>query len=210
MSFISYKNVLVLTKSFKNKGYCVAGIDLDKNKFIRIVKDSEGGALSAMETESISPLSVVSFNAISSPLNDQIENVILVGAFNIIRKEEINIVKELYFNNSFNNTGLIYNEESVLDKFEMQCVNSSLSIAFFTNMEIYKNKNQRFRARFIYNDVEKNFSMTDPEYCYQDCKISEGLMIVSIPSLNNHWNNENSDQPYHKFIAKIFDFSLLS
>ena len=42
------KEILILTKSCKNGGYCVAGIDLETKKSVRLVSDDQGtqGALS--------------------------------------------------------------------------------------------------------------------------------------------------------------------
>ena len=35
------KEVVILTKSYKNKGYCVAGIDAETGEWIRLVSDDE-------------------------------------------------------------------------------------------------------------------------------------------------------------------------
>lgn len=212
MKSILYSEILVLTKSYKDGGFCVAGIDLTNNEFIRLVSNSDGGPLSDTETESISPLTVISFWGIPFPLKNQIENVIIDNEkqISIIRQETISTVEKMFDEKIFHNTGLIYNDEPVLERDIMKNVTSSLSIALFTNMNISKNLQGKYRAKFSYENTQKNFSMTDPEYCNNDYYIHEGLMIISIPLLNNSWNMNNPDKPYFKFIAKIFDLSSLT
>ena len=86
MKSILYSEILVLTKSYKDGGFCVAGIDLTNNEFIRLVSNSDGGPLSDTETESISPLTVISFWGIPFPLKNQIENVIIDSEKQIWKK----------------------------------------------------------------------------------------------------------------------------
>ena len=89
---------LVLTKSAKHSGYCVAGIDLDENRLIRLVSDMAGNAISYHQfTYNEKPIEILSELDIAcrpSPLSVQTENNIL---------EKINSVSRIYSIEEFEN-----------------------------------------------------------------------------------------------------------
>ena len=74
-------NVLVLAKSAKNHELCVAGIDLDTNKLVRLVADESGKEIKKtdfkMDDEEVQVFDKITIKCTPAPLKIQTENVIL-------------------------------------------------------------------------------------------------------------------------------------
>ncbi|GMO67712.1 MAG: hypothetical protein Ta2D_13100 [Rickettsiales bacterium] len=97
------KRILLLTKSDKNKGYCLAGIDLDTNKFVRLVGDKNGAEIKKekcklLNNTEIEPLDVLNIDIIEQcPLLLQPENCLLSenNIFEKIEKYSIDDLQKL-------------------------------------------------------------------------------------------------------------------
>jgi hypothetical protein len=202
------KNILLLTKSSKRKndgkrfGNCVAGIDEDTMKFIRLVFDENGDSLSDDEMP-FEPLDIIQCEIDGPyPIGNQVENHIVdLSTVEKIGNRNIEFIKRLYEENKFQKKSFFGDMNDRIA--DIKVLNYSLSAVIVKNLTIYRDGNFKHRADFTIDDNKaSNISMTDPYY-YQFAKnatknnpflIDNAIIIVSLPS----------DQPYFKFIAKIF------
>ena len=195
---------LVLTKSAKDKAYCVAGIDLDKNKLIRLVSDKEGNAISYSQftcnETSVEILSEIDITCSPSPLNVQTENYIL---------EKINSVNRIYHEDELDdiwgaveNANLLKECTYYVSPDEAQNIRKSLMIVEVSNFGTYEdinNKSQkRTKASFFYNNhYFSDLSITDRDFFAGNIRCSRCKLVLSI-----------SEKPYNDkhyiFIAKVF------
>ena len=81
--------LLILTKSDKNNGYCVVSIN-KFGKFIRLVKNFEGHSLDK-EQFKFGNMDLLTVNVIPAPLINQKENYVLIE---IINQTKTNIKNE--------------------------------------------------------------------------------------------------------------------
>lgn len=210
---MSYKmRLVVLTKSAKHGGFCVAGINLYKNKnwFARIVKNDDGDAVTDEDIAGAKPLDVIEvFVKGNKKKYNQTENFPI--DFNadtpvkIISKETVDYVKDLYNKELFEHIGFFGNSKKSLTEEEIDNLNPkhSLSAIKVNSLRIYKNSHGKHKAEFFFKDeIIRGISMTDPDYCNKDypIKIGEAILIVSLPAEPYEENGL-----YYKFIAKIFE-----
>jgi len=210
---MSYKmKLVVLTKSAKHGGFCVAGINLYKNKnwFARIVKNDDGDAVTDEDIAGAKPLDIIEvFVKGNKKKYNQTENFPI--DFNadtpvkIISKETVDYVKDLYNKELFEHIGFFGNSKKSLTEEEIDNLNPkhSLSAIKVNNLRIYKNSHSKHKAEFFFKDkIIRGISMTDPDYCNKDypIKIGEAILIVSLPAEPYEENGL-----YYKFIAKIFE-----
>ncbi len=195
---------LVLTKSAKNHSFCVAGIDLDKNRLIRLVSDMEGNAISYHQfTHKEKPIEILSEIDIScspAPLSIQTENYLL---------KKINSVNQVYGTDKLDDIWGMVENPNLLNECTYyvspnvaQRIHRSLMIAEVRNFiisEDLNNKNEKkTKAMFFYNNhYFSNLAITDREFFNKSFECSRCKIVLSI-----------SEKPYNNkhyiFIAKIF------
>lgn len=206
------KQICILTKSYKNGGYCVAGIDMNTNEWIRVVTSNnpETDEIREEQIQSINCLDVIEYDFIKSVPNFcQVENWLLNTSIKpkfikTLTIEEvvklIKIEKENYF---------ICNKESALSFDEIVNINRSLFIFNVKDLKIEVKAYDplaeikfKYKCSFKYNDTKyNNISLTDPEYrdiSKNGVNYSNALIIVSLPSIPFI-----RDYKYYKFVAKI-------
>ncbi len=195
---------LVLTKSAKNSGYCVAGIDLDENRLIRLVSDMAGNAISYRQftynEKHIEILSELDIACTPSPLSIQTENYILEKINSVNRIYSIDELDNIW--ETVENANLLKEGTYYVSPYTAQMIHKSLMIAEVCNFRTYadiNNKNEkRTKARFSYNNQYfYDLSITDREFFAENIRCSKCKIVLSI-----------SEKPYNNkhylFIAKIF------
>lgn len=209
------KQVCILTKSYKNGGYCVAGIDIETNSWIRLV-DSEDVRSDEIKKHQmftkkreINCFDVIEVEVVKHiPHKCQIENYLvdsrtqfkIIDTFDL--EKVINLIK-IDKDNFF-----IANREEALDEAEVDAVEKSLFVYLVENLiieatatEYFQEIRYRYKCSFIYKGHQyNNISLTDP--CYRDVeknqlKLSQCLIIASLPCI------PYKNQYFYKFIAKI-------
>lgn len=202
--------VLILTKSAKHHQYCVAGIDLKTNEWVRLVSDDER-TMFALTRDMIKyqnhreceVLDVVNVPIIERrPLKIQKENVLIdkTKYWELVRKADISEIEQ------YLDCGVwIYDgERPYIRESEVGIFNYSLVMYKVNNLVLSEHENnygqKRRKVSFKCNNVQyENWSMTDYEYYNAPLGelADEAIIVVSIPEDDYNGN-------YYKFVAKIF------
>lgn len=199
--------IVILTKSSKRKGYCVAGIDLRTGEWVRLVSSDQvsDGALSDEDMTGsnghiVTPLDIIRTDIERwEPLGCQEENAVLRPGrrWTFLRTasfdEVLKICPKCATEYIYGTNGKYITEEIVTD------MHGSLLLAEITDLIVYRNEFNKLKCSFIYNGHEyHDMSMTDPDYYrYEKCKVGNAHIVVSLPHCD--YNGK-----YYKFVAKIF------
>lgn len=188
---------MVLAKSDKNNGFCVAGVT-KTGKFVRLVKDFEGSALNKEQCK-FNKTDLLTVSVLPAPLVHQKENCVLSRIINQVKTNVT--IKDLmvYTQNPefiFSNTNPWLTEEEINNQ------KTSFLFVEVSELLIYENKEGKHKCDFIYNNNNyKGFSMTDPEFKFRNKRISEALIWVSLP--NAPYNKYGNDL-YYKFVCAVY------
>ena len=195
-----FKDAVILTKSYMQGGFCVAGIDVKTGKWIRFVRDEKGSSMPY--SFPYNPLDVVRVEIDRyNPVRNHTEDYI-VKALKLISRVSLNDVINIH---APENHGFIFgNSSTTLSEQEMQMFNFDYSLIFIRveGMHIYQRKrSNKYVAYFDYNGVYyKNLRITDPIYNPKlgDLYFENAYIVVSMPK------DSFRDGLYYKFVAKIF------
>ena len=214
------KRVLLLAVSCKKGGLCPGGIDLDNpSQWIRIVRDDGyAGSVQSFEIDYAQPLDVIEFTGHPVPRGVQKENWAI--DFNSCRKVQTcqeSIMKSVYEKYGYH--GFWKNSHAYLDEYEMDVVDQeslpSESLLHVRNVFIYKNPSGKAKLDFEWSRFQlKGISMTDPDYydplnAGNEVRISEAIIVVSIPFAADFTFPGCSSGRGYKFVSKIFDCNAL-
>lgn len=199
--------ILILTQSAKHGGLCVAGIDLDSNRLVRLVADASGKEVNGYDfrtsERAIQILDKIQIQAIEAPLKIQTENIILHKINKIIGRCDSQTANNI-MSSVINNGNLLKTQDCAISSLDIVDYDKSLMIAEVRNFEtktITKiDGSQKRKARFMYRGLFYcDISITDPDYFnlkeeiqYDKCKI-----VLSLPE-------DDFNGRYFKFIAKVF------
>ena len=200
---------LVMTKSSKNRGFCVAGFDIDTGEWIRLVSNDieKHGALSYKHmaisgTRQCSVGEVIDVCVIAPiPSLCQTENMLISDM------EQIKLLGRCTNNQICaihpleKPTHIFLNEKSYLTEEEISKLKRSLHFVEVLNLQLSLKPStsgkMKSKASFTYNNVRYNdISMTDPEFNSFDLTAEKAWIVVSLP-------NEafGEDRLYFKFVA---------
>ena len=213
------KDVIILTKSDKNGGYCVAGIDVSSNKLIRLVSEDK-------ETDFALTLKDITYkdNSIMQPLDkisvelkdnqnsiNQPENYIIDSNKQFLKIGQTNKTTiEKYITDKPN---IFYNSNNCVTDNDLEGISQRYSLMLFkvNQINLWKDayKDNRINASFTYNQQEyKYIKITDSELtkryynyvCQQNGRpyiINNALLIMSLTG------RSFLDKGYYKLIANI-------
>ena len=214
------KRVLLLAVSCKKGGLCPGGVDLDNpSQWIRIVRDDGyAGSVQSFEIDYAQPLDVIEFTGHPVPRGVQKENWAI--DFNSCRKVQTyqeSIMKSVYEKYGYH--GFWKNSRAYLDEYEMDVVDQeslpSESLLHVRNVFIYKNPSGKAKLDFDWGRLKlKGISMTDPDYydplnAGNEVRISEAIIVVSIPFAADFTFPGCSSGRGYKFVSKIFECNAL-
>ena len=214
------KRVLLLAVSCKKGGLCPGGVDLDNpSQWIRIVRDDGyAGSVQSFEIDYAQPLDVIEFTGHPVPRGVQKENWAI--DFNSCRKVHTyseSIMKSVYEKYGYH--GFWKNSRAYLDEYEMDVVDQeslpSESLLHVRNVFIYKNPSGKAKLDFDWGRLKlKGISMTDPDYydplnAGNEVRISEAIIVVSIPFAADFTFPGCSSGRGYKFVSKIFECNAL-
>lgn len=202
------KQICILTKSLKDRDYCVAGIDITTGKWIRLVTSKDGGAFpkEILDDKHFKELNVLEVEAKEHvPYHVQNENWLIDESTEI--KKIGSLSKQQIFNlHPIEKPDMIFdNPKNELERNEIKKLNHSLEminakeLQFDTSMK--GDGRHHYKVKFQYNEHEYNLALTDPKYRNEDfdqIRIPSATIIVSIPAIPYGENNL-----YYKFVAKI-------
>lgn len=202
--------VLILTKSAKHGEYCVAGIDLERMSWVRLVSDDES-TMYALTRDMVEystgrqcqVLDVIDVRTLEEkPLSIQKENILIDEGyyFSYIRRYSSEDLDQFACNDKY----IFGNNYSYINKATALGFGCSLKLFEVENLELVETTNNQNKTRrkvnFKYNGHDYNgISMTDYEfYNYPLGHVADkAYIVVSIPEDDYNGN-------YYKFVAKIF------
>ena len=203
------REVAILTMSSKNHGYCVAGIDLQNGKWIRLVSDDVDthGALSKEDVRYsdgiyCKPLDVVRV-AIDqyTPIEHQPENALIDSSKYLEKVGTIDIGRVLEIHPAEFHDVLLGNQYAYITEAGIHKVSESLILVNVSDLTIYHPSEWSTKATFTYRGTQySNLAVTDPEYytAPNNHHVNKAILVISLP------DSPQNDKYYNKFVAKIF------
>ena len=207
------KEVAILTKSSKYKGYCVAGIEVNTGEWVRFVSDNEQmhGALSAIDLSYpnghvCKPLDVVSVEVVrAEPLPYQPENYLIDSDKYWKKTGECTILDVLDVHPAEIRPYIYGNTYPYVDGEEIDSIGYSLTLVHVSSLVISQtinfNGQVKSKASFIYNGKwYNNMSVTDPDFysLANGTRFTNAYLVISLP------DTPFPEDCYYKFVAKIF------
>ena len=202
------KELCILTKSLKDKGYCVVGADTSTGKLYRLVADEFGTAIpkEVLDNKNIETLDVIRVNLTKHvPLNCQTENWLF---------DEDSIVKfgnkglsEILSLRPVNNDGVLFeNTKTELTVDEAKKMKHSVEILEVSNLKLDTSLKgdgrNHHKLQFKYCGNEYALALTDPKLRQENLDkfpLGKATIVVSIPS--HPFGEKNT---HYKFVAKVF------
>ena len=207
-------NAIILTRSGKYGGACVAGIDLETNTFVRFV----GEAYTAKEIpfsdiRGINELDIVEVKTIRRcPIGPQTENILVPRAAFCKKDKYSGTIEDLQ-------ASILYPDDpSLLETTDnrlktVDCFQHSLEMVLVRNLLLKKyikpydnclTTRASFSIGSLYYD---DFRVTDFKYDLRESEdesimIPYAAVVLSIPK--NGFSVNGIDMGYYKFIASIF------
>lgn len=207
------KEVLILTKSTKRGGYCVAGVDARSGEWIRLVSPNawSHGALTdehmtCTDGSSCGPLDCVRVQiAHEVPVQHQPENILIDVNQKFEKLDTWTLQNVLRLHPAENWETVYGNTEPFLTEETIAGINHSLILIHTDWMRIRQwptdSGKPKTRANFCFGGQWYNYiAVTDPEY-YEVADgtiLNSAYLVVSLPDAP--YDNGR----YYKFIARIF------
>ena len=204
---MSVLELVILTKSAKRGGFCVAGIDLKTRDWVRLVSENEendgaitNGQMRDVDGSFVKPLDVVRVNVKAhAPIGCQSENYIVFSNRPWIRIGRMTFEQVLSICSTIRSKYIFGNQYKYLNEERVSEFTRSLMLVEVSEFKIYKNEFDKIKCSFKYGGYHySDISMTDPDYYgYDNCDLGAAHIVVSLP----HTDFEGR---YYKFVAKIF------
>lgn len=201
--------VAILTKSSKNGGYCVAGIEIKSGRWVRLVSsDAEShGALSNenmqyQDRSTCQVLDIVKVPIIRSvPSTYQPENVLIDEHKYWGKVGRMSVEQLLNLHPAEKHSYLLGNAYRYITEDAIDTVGHSLVLVQVSNLVITHPEVRKTRADFIYRGtVYRDMSVTDRDFynAPDNTSIKNAILVMSLPDapISERW--------YYKFVAKIF------
>ena len=207
------KNIVIMTRSSKNGGFCVAGIDTRTGEWIRLVSTNSctGGALSKNDLKyddgiMCAPLDIVQVSVIQKQDSKyQPENYILDTTKPIYRCGFASIDEVLGLHPCEVHDFLYGNTRAYALEHEVEEFGFSLVLIEIQNLKINQIVNyagkKKTKATFNYNRYcYSSLSVTDPDFydVPDNTLYDHAYIVVSLPE---HGYPEGC---FYKFVAKIY------
>ena len=201
---MTHIDFVVLSKSLKNKGYCVVGINVRDRKLIRLIplcshmyRSINKNSLNCIKNNKICQVEILDLIRIRCVKyreeKIQKENYIVEERYvEYLGKCNESIIPTVYKScfNLFGSTGPTINHKEAL------AANHSIEVIPVTKVKIYERK-----ISFVYKNNEyESFSITDPIYRGTYGSLNKAWLVISIPE-----ECYNVDGLYHIIVAAIIE-----
>lgn len=199
--------IVILAKSVKHGEHCVAGKCVDTGRWYRPVSTPEGAELNNTQvmyknihgTYSVKPLQKIQMGFLNhAPLIHQPDNYLIDSSI-WQQKYKINLDE---LSNYFDQPDSIWREGNRVNyeliKSRKVNIEQSLYLVQVKELKLYYNQDRRRRASFIYNKIDYDFAVTDPNFDKIMCENSDLKGVLCI-SLGEEYNGF-----CYKLIATIF------
>jgi len=207
--------VIILTKSAKDNGYCVAGINTESCKFVRLVSwNGRTDALFSKHIKYANEQEVQVLDVVNVPIERAVstkrqpENVLIKEgiAWDKTGQKTIEEVLELCCNNDREFEPFILGNTNYYLSEKDAAPDCSLVLVKVKNLKIYLNDRDKVKADFDYKGIPyQKFSVTDPHYFSEQNRgtISSAYCVISLPD-KPFIAEFTEGKRYYKFIATIF------
>lgn len=204
------RQVLILAKSYKNKGYCVAGVDAVTGAWVRLVSNDSGGALDKYGVIGVNDdlLHILQVEELGPrPLPYHPENILIRDSSARIDSVKYTIADALKLHPAENYPYLYGNTQPYIDEETIRGIGYSLVLVEVSDLVLtYRsthNDNIKPSASFVYNGKRyQGISVTDPKYDYdpaqREIRHARAHLVVSLPS------TPFPEGCYYKFVAAIY------
>ena len=203
--------LVILAKSYKQGGYCVAGLNLFNGEWVRLVSSrGNDNAISkySMDSRSINCLDIVDVDLIEHvPLACQKENFRVYEGTGIIKTGKLDLEDVVNEMNLDKPNYIFANSDKYIFDREVKELKRSLLFVKVSNFWVTARKNSerekpKFKCSFSYNNTHySNLSLTDPNFCTLDKVgklIRSAALVISLPS------KPYDDGAYYKFVSSVF------
>ena len=208
------KDIVILTKSRKDNGYCVAGLDIKTGKWVRLVSDDKGGAILSLHAqyqntpETCKPLDVVRADIVREvPYKNHTEDC-HINTQTLTKQGVMTLADVVRLHPQESHNYVFGNDLPYVYDYEMEKNNFGYSLIFIRvkRLTVHVRKNSS-KADFEYNGTYyQGMNITDPEYSAEftggltySAGLGSGYLVVSMAT-----KPYRSKRLYYKFIAKIF------
>lgn len=204
---MSKMQVVIMTKSIKYGGLCIAGFECKTGNWVRLVNDQAITNRNFVynDKSAINVLDKIEINILGSAATDiHKEDIYIDLTKPIIKLSSLSLSQALDIHDLENNQYVLGNNKHAIYK-DPSYIGHSLEIVKVNNATLYEVEGPsgvKAKLDFVYNGTYyENLSITDPEYfgVQNGTKLGELIIVVSIP--DDEWSKNNG---YFKFIAKIF------
>ena len=206
---------IVLTKSGKNGGICLAVYYPHLNQMFRLVTSYDGAEVPYRMCEKFEPLDVIEYLPRDLVVNGpQTENILIDTSFEIKKVEVEGLDITTIYNNLLENrvqSKVIFasNKSHIAD---LDFINHSLELVKVNNLVIKKichNETIKIRADFTIDGIKhSNYAVTDFKYDIRKKEIDlinvgDAYLVVSISS-KPYIYDDGTDYGYYKFVSAIY------
>lgn len=210
--------MVLLAKSCKNGEYCVAGIDLRTNRWIRLVTDNEEthGAVSAKALTNAEGKEACVLDVIEAPLVHACPTVIQPENYLLDKTRKIRIIRRMKldqviaFHKPEGRSMVYYNALRSVPESAMSAIRSHYSLIMIRvsdltlQYEVNSQGRVKLKSSFDYNSPTRgmihyeHISVTDPDYFGDDTPsdIGDAILVISLGEVFNG--------SHYKYVASIF------
>jgi len=198
-----------MTKSLKDRDYCVAGIDLQSGAWVRLVSSNEGGAFQKelLDDINVNVLDVIEVELKRyTPYEIQVENWIIDETKQIL-KTGTKTLQEIISLRGINKSQFIFvNNKNELTKDDVNKLKHSIEMVEVQDLSfdtcLKGDGRNHYKISFTYKKEKYHLALTDPKFRIANLdswNMPKAIIIVSIPPVPYGEN-----ELYYKFVAKVF------
>lgn len=198
--------LLVLAKSSKHGNYCLAGLNLDTYKFVRILGSGEYGAFLDSDCKLDNGKKISLLDCIEINLKKENDNLAQTENYSCVSKTATYCCKYSYqcLINLYHNTliadSFVEKSEAIgyLTRNNYKTVSHSLELIKVNNLNVYKNNT----CSFDFNGKNYCFmKITDSNFKEKSCRYPYAYLLVSL-SGEDHYTLKNGK--FYVFVSSIF------
>lgn len=202
--------MILMTKSYKDGGYCATGIDVSTGDWIRLVSNEQGEPIkyAVLDRDQCKNcLDVLEVELLEHvPVSCQTENY-LIDSNKVIKKVGSVTLNKLLTEEYLSSEPYIFgNTSRYLFDYKLNLFNHSLQFVIVQDLNVFAfvDDNDKIKNRCSFNykgNAYNDISLTDPDYRHggeYNIIYNSAAIIVSIP--NKPYKNGLA----YKFVAKVF------
>lgn len=188
---MSQHQIVIFANSLKHGQHCVAGKLLGSSQWVRPVSNENGGELSHAQASIINPYGRFNVKPLQRviiglqrhvPLLNQPENYLVDSS---VWRQNYSIAKSevsKYLDNPTSLWGEGGRISYDLIKSQRMKIDQSLYLIQTDKLRLYKNENDKRRANFIYENINYDFPVTDPNFdrLLENSSNLSGILCISL------------------------------